>query len=212
MKKMLLALALCAVPLSVFAQQATPAAEKPPEGLNAADVQTLKDAVTSLQDSFGQQASGQQPVTQGSPAPTKKTMAEVADKVVDLGARAIAQAAGTVQKVAPEVWRIMIRQQYAKAAGLLTVPGGMFLVSLFFWFKVRAFRTRADDQEIWDGMSSDSAAFHVVMGYVAPIALMMSFGLWFLNRLSDSIMYLFNPEYYAFRDLLVMILNKGQGI
>ena len=201
MKTKAFVITLLFVPAFALAQQASPPAEKVSDGLNAQDVQTLKDAVTTLQDSFAPQtpASGQ-PAT--SPAPAKKSMAEVADKVVDLGARAIAQAAGTVQKVAPEVWRIMIRQQYAKAAGLLTVPGGMFLLGVFAWFKTKKVREQDD--------GDNDTRF--MIGYALPLGLMSVFGLWFLNRLADSIMYLFNPEYYAFRDLLIMILNKGQGI
>src|SRR5687767_4312518 len=114
----LMGLVLAASPL--VAQEASP---QPNDGLSKQDVEVLKDAVSALQDSFAPTASPA-PGAQASPAPPQKNMADVADKVVDLGARAIAQAAGTVQKVAPEVWRIMIRQQYAKAAGLLVVPTG----------------------------------------------------------------------------------------
>lgn len=194
-------LALAAVPL--VAQEASP---QPDDGLSKKDVEVLKDAVTALQQSFqpAAPASG----TSASPPP-QRNMAEVADKVVDLGARAIAQAAGTVQKVAPEVWRIMIRQQYAKAAGLLVVPAGLFLLSAFAWFKTGPLRVRLASPQSFAG---DGDAWAIFGGYVAPIAGLLAFSIWFLNRFADSVLFLFNPEYYAFRDLLIMILNKGQGI
>jgi hypothetical protein len=35
------------------------------------------------------------------------------------------------------------------------------------------------------------------------------FGIWLGNRVADSIKYLVNPEYYAVRDLLSLLLNPS---
>jgi hypothetical protein len=215
---MLFVAAVLALATAASAQEATQA---PPDGLTAQDVQVLKEAVTTLRDSFQppaspppQKAASAQntdtPPTTQAPAP-QKSMADVADRVVDLGARAVAQAAGTVQKVAPEVWRIMIRQQYAKAAGLLVVPGGMTLVFLFVWFKTAPLRIRLKEANANERIVNN-AGEHIFGGYFAPLAGLGFFGIWFLNRLSDSVLYLFNPEYHAFRDLLIMVLNQGRGL
>ena len=40
----------------------------------------------------------------------------------------------------------------------------------------------------------------------------MQMGFWFLQSLANTIQYVVNPEFYAFRDLLVLLLNKGQGL
>jgi hypothetical protein len=211
MKKVFFAVAALVFQAVSLVAQETSASSPSADGLTKGDVQVLKDAVLALQDSFQSPVATQSPNTTlaptSAPAPVQKSMAEVADKVVDLGARAIAQAAGTVQKVAPEVWRIMIRQQYAKAAGLLVVPSGMFLLCLFAWFKTEPLRFSFKNDP-----SKEEDGYYAFFGYVVPLFFMGAFGLWFLNRLSSSVLFLFNPEYYAFRDLLVMILNKGQEI
>ena len=207
MKKLVVVLALSFVPAVAFAQQASPTPEQSSSGLSQQDAQVVKDAVEVLRNSFDPT-----PVPSSSPAASpavpKKSMAEVADRVVDLGARAIAQAAGTVKKVAPEVWRIMIRQQYAKAAGQLIVPFGMFLISWFCWLKMKVLR---DYVSAGKG-TSEQRDWAATGGYGAPLLLLFIFGFWFLQSLANTIQYVVNPEFYAFRDLLVLLLNKGQGL
>ncbi|MBP6886018.1 MAG: hypothetical protein KBC02_02135 [Candidatus Pacebacteria bacterium] len=172
------------------------------EALNAKELEALTSAVTMLQRSFAVDERGNKK------EPTQEqttTMADVADKVVSLGARAIAQAADSVEKVAPRVWGVMVRQQYAKAIGDLTVPSIGFLITLIIFLRTKAYRIRCWSTD--SRVSTEEFFFAVLI-----VALVMITALWLAYALSNSVMYLINPEFYAFRDLLVMILNKGQGL
>ncbi len=195
---------IVAAPLIVQAQSSSPEVVVPSasaEALNAKELEALTSAVTMLQRSFAVDERGnkKEPSTEQS-----TTMADVADKVVNLGARAIAQAADSVEKVAPKVWGVMVRQQYAKAIGDLTVPFVGFLITLIIFVRTKAFRIR-----VWHEERSSGEEFFLAV--VIVVALMIT-ALWLAYALSNSVMYLINPEFYAFRDLLVMILNKGQGL
>jgi len=140
------------------------------------------------------------------PQPAKeKTVAEVADKALDMVNGLVVSVSQALQKVAPEVWRIMVRQQYAKAASGCVVPASLLLLVLVFWFILRKKwvldkDVRHDDEEriarIW-------------IAWVVPCVLGFIFSIWLAVRLSDSITYLINPEFYAVRDLLLMIMNPA---
>lgn len=194
---------IAAAPLIAQAQSSGPEVAAPvasAEALNAKELEALTSAVTMLQKSFAVDERGNKK------EPTQEqttTMAEVADKVVTLGARAIAQAADSVEKVAPKVWGVMVRQQYAKAIGDLTVPFVGFVIALVIFVRTKAFRIR-----VWQNNTLNEDAFMAI----AIVAALIAAAFWFAYALSNSVMYLINPEFYAFRDLLVMILNKGQGL
>lgn len=177
-----------------------------------ADEAQLRSQLGQLGKAFGvepEKPAASAPAEQEpTPAPEKKTMAQVADKALDMAGGLVAQVAATLQKVAPSVWRIMIKQQYAKAAGDLIIPFGlivgMMIINRKYLKGYRDLVAKCDVNCKHDHMSGR------VYGYGLPAAAYSIGGLWFLIALSYSIKYLINPEFYAIRDLLIMLLNPSQ--
>ncbi len=140
------------------------------------------------------QAQAQQP---------QKTMADVADKALNMVGGLVASVSETLQKVAPEIWKIMIRQQYAKAIGDLILPIVLLLMCVAYWAIIK--RGWVKDPHACE----DARIWRVVMVTGVPIFFGIIFTIWTAVSLSDSIKYLINPEYYAVRDLLLMLLRPG---
>jgi|GEM_PF-3760302 len=171
--------------------------------LNKEDVKQIQEASRGLNQVFGIEAPAPKP-TELSEQPQQKTLTDVADKAVDMVGRLVATAAATLQKVAPDVWRIMIKQQYAKALGDLLLPwllffGGIVLSSI-----------KAGSWKLEANPSSDELAARLLVVVAAPAVVCALTFIWGAVALKNSIMLLVNPEFYAIRDLLIMLLNKGQ--
>lgn len=139
-------------------------------------------------------------------------MAKVADKALDMASGMLASVAKTLEKAAPEVWRIMIRQQYAKAVMGLIVPWmlwlGILICTIILNFKIKhSIRGCKEPVDRCDGCT-----LKLVAGIIIPIGLLGISGIWGANRLASTAAYLINPEFYAIRDLILMVLNRGQGV
>lgn len=214
-RSLVLLFLICALVVSpTFAQTPTPAT--PPAGLTAGDVQAIQDTAKSIGVVFGIEKATPTPAVQTgnnqAPAEHQKTVADVADKAVDMVGRLVASAAQTLQKVAPDVWRILIKQQYAKAIGDLTIPFGLLLSMLVLnqiYFKKTRKITEACQGQCKEH-SSDAHGWMWTTGTGLPVVGFVVSILWTLISLSNSIKFLINPEFYAIRDLLMMLLNKGQ--
>lgn len=131
-------------------------------------------------------------------------MAEVADRALSILSGYVGVVAETMKKVAPEVWRIMVRQQYANAIAGPFVPFALIMfVAIYAVVTARWWdKTKVEPR-------SDEAVARVWLVHVIPFALFIVFGIWTSIRLSYSVQMLINPEYYAFRDLVHILLNKG---
>ena len=175
--------------------------------------QTSGDVITPEDASkMREQISALTAALDGKPPPPKatekKTMADVADKALDKGIELFTGVVGTVgdalKKIAPDVWRIMIKKQYADAACYIGVP--LFMMIVFhmigkrgkIWFRQIADRTgRHDDEtacQTWDVLRA------VAMTFV---------GVWLAIALGYSLQLLINPEYYAVKDLLQLVTSSG---
>ncbi len=173
--------------------------------------QKLREDVQNLAKAFGidtRQAANNQKTEQNENA-ASPTMAKVADKALDMASGLISSVAATVEKAAPKVWSIMIRQQYAKAFGNLLLPWGLFLGTLVAFILTK--KRWKNCCEHFDGECSRCIA-HLIFKTIVPILALVITGIYGCVALSDSIMYLVNPDFYAIRDLLLMLLNKGQGL
>jgi hypothetical protein len=159
--------------------------------LTPAEAAKVRDEVKQLGQAFGIDPPKPEPKAETT---ATKSMPEVADKALDMVGGLVASISQSLQKVAPQVWRIMIRQQYAKAVTDLVFP---WSVVLLCWAYHLLLRKR------WNGNAEDK--FWV--GGALPLVVGMVFCLVGLYRLSDSMSYLINPEYYAVRDLLLMVMN-----
>jgi len=201
MKKMLLVI-FCMILLSLpgyLGAQAS-ATSTAAQALSPDDAAKAKVELKALADAFGVSAEKTVPATKNE---THKTVGDAADKALDLVNSAVASVSATLEKIAPHVWEIMIRQQYARAIGGLIVPWGMILLILLYLKIIRA-NWKTEGIEV----SSDEwwARFWFVKFIPGAIGLIVA--IWGFNRLSDSIMYLVNPEYYAVRDIITMLLGQ----
>jgi hypothetical protein len=148
-------------------------------------------------------------------ASQQKTMADVADKALDISTRYIGQVASVLEKVAPQVWRIMIVQQYAKAIRDLSVPWGIFILILVLTIISRRMWKLEPDQvrQSFFNMHNESnlsaRGARGLFTFILPSAVLLLTGIIGINAFADSAMYLINPEYYAVKDLLQMLFNHG---
>lgn len=132
-----------------------------------------------------------------------KTIGDVGDKALDMVGKAVASISATLEKVAPHVWKIMIRQQYAKAIAGLIVPWGLLLLIFLYWQIIRkAWKTEG----IEDGSDDWWARLWIVRLIPGVVGFIIS--IWGFIRLSDSILLLINPEYYAVKDIITMLLGQ----
>jgi hypothetical protein len=188
-------------------------AATPPLGKQ--DVKDLREAAEGIREVFGIE----KPVSTEKPNPgtadsktakpeeKRKTVADVADKAVDMVDRLVTQAAGSIQKVAPDVWRIMIRQQYAKAISGISTPLLLIIVTIICFRVMKKWwhiDYKSKDYEDID------KTWHFIITQLVPFAACLILGIWLSVAITASVAYLINPEYYAVRDMLMMILNKGQ--
>jgi hypothetical protein len=137
--------------------------------------------------------------TQADPAQDHKTMADVADKALNMVGQATGVIASAVEKAAPRVWGIMVRQQYATAFASVITPWGLVLIMTIFLLIVRKkYPAESGDELLW-------------VTTIIPSALILIFAVWGTMRIAGSIQLLINPEYYAIRDLLSMVLKTTPG-
>jgi hypothetical protein len=140
-------------------------------------------------------------------------MAQVADRALDLTTNFVTTVAGKMEEVAPTVWEIMIRQQYAEAIGGMVVPWGIFFFTLIFALIARkAWKLddhEKDDKIIGDYNSLTHRGTRGLFTFFIPFMIMLFTGVSGKWALRDSIMLLVNPEYYAVRDLLTMLLGNA---
>jgi len=182
-------------------------------GLDKQQAENLKKQLDGLKEVFGIEA--EKPRTQTSqpqqqPA-QKKTVADVADKGLDMVKQWVADAAITLNKVAPDVWRVMMKQQYAKAIADLIGPWGTFLLLLMYIAVMRKKWVLTQDKDINIDKETKIklSTIRAWIVYVIPIAFLFLAALFGLSYLSDSIKLLINPEFYALRDLILILLGKS---
>lgn len=226
MKKFFSVLAVCVLLMGFFSLSIVIAAEQPSQkkAVSAEDAQRVREEVKKIGSLFGVEAKEQPTPVVETKEELKKgtTMAGVADKALDMLSQAVATISVTMEKVAPEVWKIMVRQQYAKAVADLSLPWGLLLIALCFvaiskrlWNKEGAIRDREEviakakaenktaewsDHEMgWRGLIT--TLIPLVLGFICAI--------WGALVVKGSILYLMNPQYYAIRDLLQMIMKSG---
>lgn len=135
----------------------------------------------------------------------QKTMADVADKALDISTKYIGQVAGVLEKAAPRVWAIMVKQQYAKAIGEVIGPIIWLVISILISVFIRSFWKVPEPVDRHD----DERVFRNVCTLVIPGIIGLIAGGFLASRLADSAMYLVNPEFYAVQDLVRLLLRPG---
>jgi len=197
----------------VFASGTSWADETPPpttssvnSPLTKEDAAKLKEVLERFGKLDGDEKKNPPPATSSAPPKTDTSMAKVADKALDMLGSTVAAISQNLQKVAPEVWRIMIRQQYAKAVFGILTPTLFFVFflvgSLILWKKWT--------KRNWGGMSGDEACGYAIGRYCLPLAAIVISAAILFCSLGDSIKLLINPEYYAVKDILTLVSNPGK--
>ena len=172
------------------------------------DVKQIREAAEGLRTVFGIEDPKADGKKDDQKDGQKKTIVDVADKAVDMAGRMVSQAAESIEKVAPEVWRIMIRQQYVKAVSGPILPC-LLLVVVFAYYNTLRKWCPDPKQQISSG---DNETGFWCFQYPVPLVAGVACGVWACIAFSMSVKYLINPEFYAIRDMLMMILNKGNGV
>lgn len=205
MKSVLIALALC---LSVPTFAATNPDGGATQAVSTDDATKIRDGVKALGQAFGvQPPAPAQTQAPAQPAP-QKSMTDIADKALDMFGGLVANISNTLEKIAPHVWRIMVRQQYAKAIADTTVPFLLLLMAIIYPFVFRKVWKRPEPF-YYQGQQTDEATTWIVFGTALPLIFGIAMTIWLANAFADSAKYIFNPEYYAVKDILTMILNPG---
>lgn len=143
-----------------------------------------------------------------------QTGIKLADRALVMADRAGTSIAGAVSKVAPKFWRIMVLQQYAKAASVLTVPVGLLLAIMVIRIRMRKHWVAigAHDHCPYDCGICFSDGVRIAFTQVIPFVMMAAFAIWGAVELKETAKYLINPEYYAVRDILVLFLNPRAAL
>lgn len=203
MKKMavlgaILLLWLVAMP-AVYTQSAESPAQK---ALGPEDMEKLQKDLAGLAKVLGLEVTkGKEEAKKAAP---EKTIADVLDKALDISTVYVASVAQTLQKVAPELWRIMIRQQYANAISYLVVPWGLVLLGMVLYYLVGKIISEGNadfnnmNPQAWRVVGR--TGLFVASGIVSIVAVFQSV---------NAVKILINPEYYAIKDLLAVLLGRG---
>lgn len=150
------------------------------------------------------------------PEATEKSMADVADRALDMTENMVGQLSETFQRIAPDVWRIMYKQQYAKALSMLIGPLLWLvaclvvnLIGTLLWIP----KSRIDELQAGDDKDQYAVywairffGFQLAPGVVATLTALIFAS----TSAGEIVRLLVNPEYYAIRDLLQMILSGGR--
>lgn len=175
------------------------------QAISPADAQKLREDMAALAA-----AMGVTPTSQPAKSPAGdggKTAADVADRALNMVQGLVAQVSTSLEAVAPKVWGIMVRQQYAKAIFNILTPILLFL-GFFGFYK---YGTKLAEQHKDDRPGSGEFDYQILAGFIRVISfcVLVIMTIWFSVNMAEAAKYLINPEYYAVRDILVMITNPG---
>jgi hypothetical protein len=186
-----------------FAQDAQSPAKS---SINVDDVRQLGEQVKALKSLVSDDPKPEpKPEPKAEPAEQSKSMGDVADKALDMLGGAVGTVADTLKKIGPEVWRIMIIQQYANAARSLAGPLFALIASLIVFFAARKSLAIKEDERGYD--HSDWRGFKRFLKGVTWFAPCLCALIVAIN-LSEAAAMLINPEYYALKDLLGLLTGK----
>jgi hypothetical protein len=189
----------------VWAQPApTPAPTQNAAGLSPDQMKVIKDNLRGISDVMGVPKPEEAAAKPDTPT---KSMADVADHALEMMSGLVVKVAGTLEKVAPKFWAIMVKQQYAKAVADTIVPVSLtaFALAWGLYFKKKLGYPPLTQTNSW----TDSQWVQFWFAILIPAAGLCAFFVWSAIAVSDAAKYVINPEYYAVRDILMMFSQPG---
>lgn len=139
---------------------------------------------------------------------------DVVDKALDKFGGAVTVVYDNVKKTAPQVWSVMLLQQYAKAISGLLGPI-LWLVMIIFIYKFMNRHWKAEADDVWNSSFGTSRAgfwFRWFFTKFAPLLAGFITCITLFVQAKTSVLLFMNPEYYAIRDLLTMLLGSSHGM
>jgi hypothetical protein len=200
----------------------TPSGSSLSQAFTPEDIAKMRETLSQLSKAMDKDAATAPvptPATNSSAAvdpPKKTTMADVANKALDMMGSGIAVISSNLQKIAPHVWRIMIMQQYAKAAYEVAEPLCLFLGGLLFVIVMRLLwkpplvLTGPEPKSNYsssDWTNKDTEKVKYAFRSVVPAVYLVVMGLWLGVSIGTSVKYVINPEYYAVKDILTLVTD-----
>jgi hypothetical protein len=210
MKKIILTLAIIFslfIPSFVWAEDAAPITSAN-QVMSPEEIVKLREQLKQMGQLVG--ATSAAPSVSAKPVDDHKTVGDVADKALDMFSGVVASIATNIQNIAPHLWRIMIIQQYTKAVGDLVIPFGLLIIAISYLVIIRKMWKPCDEDTKWERKYttySDTFTAQIIFRTIIPTIAVIICGVVFMFYLSDSIKYLINPEYYAVKDILTMVLH-----
>ena len=197
-------------PALTYAQTspATSNSVSPSQVMSPEDMQKMREQLAALSKAMGNPDPTSTAAPSSKPSETNN-MAKVADKALDMVGNAVATLSNSLSKIAPQVWRIMIIQQYAKAVDSIIVPTLLLILLCVLTVIVRKnFPAPPAWDDHWDGTEWGMFWIRTVI----PIILLCILGCVLVGCLSESVKLLINPEYYAIKDILMMLTNPSGAV
>jgi hypothetical protein len=132
----------------------------------------------------------------------EKTAADVAGQALNMLSAGVSKISDLVQKTAPEVWRIMIRQQYAEVAVDVGLSALFLSVAIGVFYATKRYLKIEEPKQYGD----DNDWKHVCKWWVFAGILVTS--IIFVCNVGFGIGKLINPEYYAIKSMLELAQVK----
>lgn len=190
------------------------------------EIAKMRQALNQLSKSMDSDANPPAPAATPAPAtsasatppadpPKKTTMADVANKALDMMGAGVAVISSNLQKIAPHVWRIMIMQQYAKAAYEVAEPfclfmGGLIFIVIMRWLWKPQLTLGDDDKKVYrsnEWTPKDTERVKYAFRSVIPAVYLIIMGIWLGTSIGTCVKYVINPEYYAVKDILTLVTD-----
>jgi hypothetical protein len=181
------------------------------EVMSKEDEVRLRNELRKFAGAFGIESE----VKKEEPAPIqeeKRTIADVADKALEMTEGLVASLSSTLQKIAPDVWRIMTKQQYVKAISGVVTPWGIFIFIFVYLvvvnkkWKVPEKNNSKKGEELTDEEAETIA--RTILVYIIPVIVLIGSGIWGIVGMSNALKFVINPEFYAIKDLLLVLLGQ----
>lgn len=211
----LAAVASLAILITSPAFAATAAVPAPPASTVYVNAQQAKHDLAPLAEVFdvksGESTAPADTSTNETASVEHKSMGDVADRALTMVDNVTGKIAESLQKIAPQVWRIMIKQQIMKAVteplGPLGWIVGMLVLS---HFGLKVWKSQDGQESEEDGTMTDVGwenFWRMMVLKALPTCVCVLATLFFFGALKYSILHAGNPEYYAIQDLLKSIMT-----